>query len=263
MALTSRMEHPYQRASVPTAIAEPSTQEAPFLHVSPGASVTEAMLKALRRVGQFLYRTSTRARITLCVEDGHATVAVFQGRNVVSWASANLAGGSAAGEGREDVSEAALLKKLLTEMGVAGRRVIMDLPSYACLTRNLRLPGVPGKYRGPVIVSEVLKTVPFSGDEVDVSWTVRRARPGHSVAATVVPRGVLARRVKLLGEAGVRPVAAFSRSASLAFAAGLNDGIIVHLATGTDVITVRDGVPQVTQHLAPVPEDATPRQESL
>ena len=99
MALTSRMEHPYQRASVPTAIAEPSTQEAPFLHVSPGASVTEAMLKALRRVGQFLYRTSTRARITLCVEDGHATVAVFQGRNVVSWASANLAGGSAAGEG--------------------------------------------------------------------------------------------------------------------------------------------------------------------
>ena len=266
MALTSSMDHPSGSIGFDASPAELSSTSQQAVADSYGSavarSVADAISRTVRRLRRLLVWTFSRTRVTLCVEDEYATAVVLRGRRVVAWASADLDVSAAGEEGADDAARPARLRTLLEELGVARHRVITDLPSYASLTRNLLLPGVSKKYRGHVILAEVLKTVPFSEGEVDVSWSLQRAHPGHRVTAMAVPSRIVDRHVALLRASGVRPVAAFPRCSSIGLAAGLVDGVIVHLGARTDVITIRDGVAQVVYRLVPAAEGSDPLEEA-
>ena len=217
--------------------------------------------------------------VTLSFEAGLVRIVVLHGRQVVAWGTADLpeeVGLELREEpADEDVSEdsadessseetdsaspdggphAAALRALLEEHGASRGHIITDISFEASLLRNLTIPDIPGTYINQVVNSEVVDTVPFSEDEVQIAWQRTEDGGGQSIFAIAVPKDVLERHVEVLEGAGARLKAAYSKAIALAYVAGTPDAIVVDIThPQAAIVLVRDGVPQVV-HQLPLPE---------
>lgn len=190
--------------------------------------------------------------VTLSVEEGDMRLVVFQGRQVVNWDHVTLETEPVDPEQQTPAPSAATdrLRRAFAELGVQRGRLVTDLPPYTPLMRHFQLPRSGGRYLENMVVSEVLDTIPFDGDEVDIMWRGQRNRTGQDVIAIAVPKDKIDGRVRLARDAGLPPRAAYSRASALAFAAGFPDSIVINVQPlETSVVLVRDGSPRVLHQL--------------
>lgn len=217
--------------------------------------------------------------VTFCVENGVIRTVVFEGNEVVAWGMSDpheelvkldsaVADGSQPTEGdaRDEAQAAeagtanggtpsvgwrpARLRALFDEVHIHRGRLVTDLPIYTPLIRYLRMPRVGRRYLQQVILSEVLDSIPFSAEEVDITWRLRRAEKGQEVVAVAVPKAAMDSQVQAVRQASMRPAATYSKATALAFAAGLPDVLVLHLVPGrASIVLVSDGVPRVVHEV--------------
>ena len=181
-----------------------------------------------------------RTTLTISIEDTKVRMVVFRGRRVLSWRSA-WAGDEFGpltrvedANGRQTRAQVTpdMLKRLIMGEDHRHGRVLADLPAYSSLIRNVTLTKVGRRYLGAIIEAEVLETVPFSKDQVDISWCVRPStgndKDQQEVLAVAVPKGEMEEAAALLSECGVSPSAAYAKSTSLASAVGVPDCLVIH-----------------------------------
>lgn len=218
--------------------------------------------------------------VTVSLEKDAVQVVIFRGKRITKWGTASLSGepGSTDPEdpsrGQDDpesrlqnvlnelgIRRRGKLGKLLDKIGVRRGRVVMDLSLYTTLMRHLQIPRVRGRYLEPVVVSEVLDSLPFSKDEVDIAWQLQKGEEGQSVFAVALPKERADAQVKFVREAGLIPEAAYSKASALALSSGIGNGILVHLtASETALVLVHGGEPKVVHQLefgsvGPSPEE--------
>ena len=220
-------------------------------------SVLYHAAQALCRLTRTISRACHGRTVTLSIEEGVVRAVIFKGREVVCWGISGLHEGTDH-RGEEsapsDGDQAQSLRLFLKQLGVGRGRVIIDLPFYTTLVRHLQLPRMGKRYLGQVVESEVLETIPFPRDEVDIAWHRREKGAHQDVIAMAVPKAVVDHQAALLKEAGIRPAAIYSRAASLALATGSSDAIVVHLwPTRASIVLAREGVPRVV-HQVELPE---------
>ena len=180
-----------------------------------------AILDGVRGIGRFFQRLRTGlgrmvlrlqpTTLTLSMENSLVRAVAFKGRDVVAWTSTSLDDPPSQGEeigqpgpeedGEPPAEEISPLKTALKEM-VSGRtRLVTDMPMYAPLIRQLHLPKMANRYRQQMILSEVLETIPFGPEEVDVSWRLRQDAEGEEAFAIAVPKGYVDSQVRMVKEA--------------------------------------------------------------
>ena len=152
--------------------------------------------------------------LTLSIESGMIRVVAFKGHEVVAWKSASL---EEAPDGQDEGDEplqnrSSPLRTVLEEMPVGRARLLTDLPIYGSLIRHLRLPKVRRSYLDEMVLSEVLETLPFEQDEVDIRWHLRQDQTDTEAFAVAVPKSNIDGQVQLIKEAGLSPSAAYPES---------------------------------------------------
>ena len=223
---------------------------------------------ALRTISQSL---GTPPTVALSFEDGLIRVVVLQGRQVVAWSlvqpwapPVSQSEDEESQEGSEEESppneegaespgngEAACIRALLDGLRIRKCRTVTDVPLYASLLRHLTLPIIPGTYLEEVVINEVVETIPFAADEVDISWDVKGVEDDQQkVFAIAVPKDVIEEHVRMMDAAGARPVATYSKAAALAASAGSPDVISLHVTTAhAAAVLVQGGLPQVVNQV--------------
>ena len=161
--------------------------------------------------------------MTLSVEEGHARLLVLKRGRIIAWRSGQTAQPPADADGipgepeterpdterpdteKPDTKAFNPLGPLLEDLPARAKRVVADLPLHVPLLRHVALPDVKLRFITSIVENEVLDSVPFAADEIDIRWrieeggTSRRPRlsrsprtgwmswPGSS-AAPVLPR---------------------------------------------------------------------------
>jgi len=144
----------------------------------------------------------------------------------------------------------ASLQKVLELLNLRRTRVVMDFPLFATMMRHLQLPKVGGAYLEPMVISEVVESIPFSKEEVDVAWHVRKHGGALNVFAIAVPKDRQDGQVKLMRAAGMTPMAGYAKGEALSFAAGAPDAIVVNLESShASVVLVLGHMPQVVHQV--------------
>ena len=203
-----------------------------------------ARFKLIRQVSEKISELFKRRTMTITVENEVVRIVVFQDREVVAWGVANPKKDPFRGleMARTDAEYPSRMKGLLNELKFRRLRVVADLPFYVPLMRRLQLPKIAKKYMDSVVVSEVLETVPFTDEEVDIPWQFKRSAEGSDIFAVAVPKKAVDEHVEILQALDVHPNAAYSRSTGLAFAVGIPNAIVIHLTPGqAAVILVHEG----------------------
>lgn len=207
-----------------------------------------------------------RRKVTLSLENDVIRVVVVEGREVVAWGTATQAEEPVAENGDADLEgegQADRLRTLLKQLGISRGRVVTDLPLHAPLMRHLQLPKMRQRYLEQVVAAEVLETIPFSAEEVDLAWQVRSNGTGQELLAVAVQKEVMDDHVRLLKEVGLRPLAAYSKAVALAHAAGVTDGIVAHLESSqVALVLVRKEVPQVAYQVEFAEHDTSPQEQA-
>lgn len=203
-----------------------------------------ARFKPVKQISEKFNDLIKRQTMTITVENEVVRIVVFQDREVVAWGVANPKQDPFRGleMARNDEEYTSRMKGLLNELKFRRLRVVADLPFYVPLMRNIQVPKIPKKYMDSVVVSEVLETVPFTDEEVDIPWQFKRSGDGSDVFAVAVPKKAVDEHVETLKSLDVHPNAAYSRSTGLAFAVGIANAVVVHLTRGqAAVILVLEG----------------------
>ena len=228
--------------------------------------------RVFQRLRMSLYRMAFRLRpttLTLSLENGVVRAVAFKGRNVIAWAVTSLDSPrdqeetEAPAESATEAlaGDAGPLGRLLKEMPTGRVRLVTDMPMYAPMIRQLHLPKVAGRYRQQVILSEVLETIPFEPEEVDVSWRLRQDSQSEEAFAVAVPKRSVDDQVRIVKEAGLSPLAAYTKATALAFAIGIPNAIVVHLDRDrVATVLVHESTPQVV-HQQEFPWTTTDPQE--
>ena len=214
-------------------------------------AITNAGRRAAGAYGSFV-QSMRGHTLTLSLDDGGARLVIFHGNQVVAWDQGRWDSPSdeAESEASPMARGAAHLRELLAELKIRRGRMVTDLPLYAPLVRQFQLPKVRGRYLEPMVVSEVLDTIPFAREEVDISWRSDKRREGQDILAVAVPRQRVDSQVRFAKDAGLPPKAAYSKASALALATGLSDVILVHLEPGeTGLVLVAGGSPKVVHQL--------------
>ena len=224
--------------------------------------------------------------ITLSFEGDTVRLVLIKGREVVAWGVADLPSetalvppdegeGVVQPEGSGDVGEGATegeqvpesaraesLRQFLEAHDVRGGKVITDVPLYGTLLRHLKLPQIPRRYLKQVVTAEIVNSIPFSEDEVEISWQPRTDESGSAaVFAIAVPRETIDSHAEILDLAGARPRAAYSKAVALALGSGVPNAIVVDVKdTEAAIVLVRNQTPQVVHQLALRSGEVTPRQ---
>ena len=218
----------------------------------------------------FGYRLSqmfSRRKITISLDKDVIRVVVFRGRKVLAWGTAQM-GDSDTDEEQDIVSRegeptAERLSTLLRHLGVQRGRVVTDLPLHAPLMRHLQLPKMRRRFRDDVVKSEVMETIPFSEEQVDLAWQARSNGQGHDVFAIAVSKSEMASQIRLLTDAGLRPRAAYAKATALAHAANITDGIVVHVGPcHAAFVLVHQSVPRVVHEVELGDKYSTPEEQA-
>jgi Tfp pilus assembly protein PilN len=212
------------------------------------------------RTDRFSERLFSKARLTVSLEKDVIRAVVFKGRQVVAWGTSTIPEevGSA-----DKAVHSERLHELLKQLGKYPKRVVVDLPLYAPLTRHFELPKLRRRYLEQVVVSEILETIPFTREEVDLAWQIRRNGHGNELLSVTVSKQVIDEQVRVLIDGGARPKATYPKAMALAHIAGLPDVIVAHLGSvKTAVVLVRHSVPQVVHQVVFSEKDDTPQKKA-
>ena len=117
------------------------------------------------------------------------------------------------------------------------------------------LPEIGKRFLNDVVSSEVVGSIPFTQDEVDIKWQMLKREKAKSVMAIAVQKRTMDEHVDRVKEAGVVPGATYAEESALARAAGVPDAIVVHLGPSREsIVLVRDSTP-VAVHQVTRPEE--------
>lgn len=158
------------------------------------------------------------------------------------------------------------LKAFLKSNHVRKVTAVTSVPLRTSLLREVRLPSVDQQYLEGVIASELEETIPFAKEDVDIAWRFRDPNELSTVSAVVVPKTVTDKSVKAVVEANVELSAVFSEAEAMAYAAGLDDALVVRLADRhASMALVMDGVPLMVHRVQydPASLDQTEQLETL
>ena len=161
----------------------------------------------LRRFMSWGGSSFPRRLVTVSVEGDLFRVVAFKGRRVVAWGQVeapelhevieHVPEGEVDAEPADDAerqrdqlgkTDTASLEELLRGFPFRGGRHVVDLPFYLPLTRSLPLPSVGGRYMDRVVSTELMESIPFRAEEVDISWQTVTSERGQEVLANAVPR---------------------------------------------------------------------------
>lgn len=192
-----------------------------------------------------------RLTVTLSMEEGVIQIVVFRGRQVVGWDRFMLTPESGnSGEEPESLSDSARFRKVLTALNIRRARLVADLPLFTPLERQFHLPQASRSYVQPMVIAEVLDTIPFSRDEVEIAWHSQHVRDGYEVVAVAAPRSTVDNQVRFAREAGLTPRGTYSKASALALASRVPNAILIHnQPSETGIVLVRAGSPIVVHHL--------------
>ena len=249
-ALVEKLTLRFQREPKPQEKREPTRPG----EISPPrlSTIGKITLRARTLVEDFnLLRR--RRTISVSVENGIIRVVVLQGQDIVAWGSSDPADGDPFADdptgliGDPDVSR---IREVLTELRADKARVVSDLPLYTPLVRHLRLPQMKQKFFDQVVMQEVVESIPFGENEVDIKWRMTKDATGDKVMAIAVQQRIVDNHSGRMKETGVKPSATYSQAAALALVGGTPDAMVVHI--GTDqaaVVLVRDWVPHLVHQV--------------
>lgn len=223
----------------------------------------------------FTYNAASTS-MTLSIEDGLARLLVLKGDRVIAWRSGLIAEqpvaleAHALAEGDEaEPAENALalsfnpLGMLLADLPSRSRRVIADLPLHVPLLRHIPLPDVKGQLLRDIVNTEVLNSVPFDQDEVDIQWRVEQGEDTREASVIAIPRDRMDDQIRLLRRSQLAPSAIYSKAASLAVAVARTDVFILHMTVAqAAVILVRGGITRIV-HRLDLPRDINEQAEVI
>ena len=191
--------------------------------------------------------------VVLSFDEDAVRMVVLRGGRVVDWGMGKLPDESISEEqeaGSRDAAFATSLRSLLEEHSIRRCRVVTELPLYASLLRHLTMPNIPRRFLGEVIISEVVETIPFSKEEVEITWQVHGGDADQKVFAVALRKEAIDNHVRLLEQADVRPSQTYPKAVALALAAGKPDAIVAHITSSqADIVLVRERMPQVVNQL--------------
>ena len=227
--------------------------------------------------------------MTLSLEEGQARLLVLKGDRIIAWRSGQIAqppdepaedpneDPADANADEEEVEAPAFnpLGSLLEGLPARSKRVITDLPLYIPLLRHVPLPDVKGRYLREIVNAEILDSVPFAADEVDIRWRIEQGDDIREASVVAVPRDRMDGQVGIVRDSKLAPSAVYPKAAALAAAVALPDVFILHITqvrfhrdsqplvgAQTAVVLVRGGVPRIV-HRLDMPQDMTEQAEAI
>ena len=244
----------------PAAEPKPEEEEEPAL--AP-LTLPAQLIRAARNVREAVEYKLRPRTLTLSIERGVIRAVILQGQEVLAWgiadpedAAASADGAPAEKAGNLEEGEVARTRSLLSGLRGERARVISGLPLYTPLIRHIRLPEIRRRYLNDVVASEVVGSIPFGRDEVDVKWQLVASEDPNSVMAIAVQRRVIDDHVQQLKDSNGAPGATYSQAAALAIAAGVRDAVIVHVGPATAaIVLVRDNTPRAEHQIMISGED--------
>ena len=224
------------------------------------------------RYRSFVFNASATS-MTLSMEDGHARLLVLKRDKIIAWRSGDIEAppelSSAVSEDvelSEDAPNAPIFSPLgpiLDGLPARSKRVVADLPLHVPLLRHIPLPDVKGKFLKEIVNTEVLNSVPFAQDEVDIQWRIEQGEGIREASVIAIPRARMDDQIKVLRNSQLAPAAVYSKAASLAVAVARPDVFILHMTKGqTAVILVRKGVTRIV-HRIELPRDLDEQIEAI
>jgi len=245
-----------------------------------------------KRVGIFIgakYRafvfSLASTTMTLSLEDGHARLLVLKGDRIIAWRSGQITEppqepaalpdattelrpkavslDEVGPEGKAEAPVVNPLESLLEGLPARSKHVITDLPLYVPLLRHIPLPDVKGRFLKEIVSAEVLDSVPFAQDEVDIQWRIEQGDGIKEASVIAVPRDRMNSQIGIIRDSHLAPSAVYSRAASLAAAVARPDVFILHMTKAqTAVVLVREGVPRIV-HRLDLPGDTAQQAEAI
>ncbi|MCH7738412.1 MAG: hypothetical protein IH872_13555 [Chloroflexi bacterium] len=211
--------------------------------------------------------------MTLSMEDGHARLLVLKGDRIIAWRSGQIGkppevSAPVSEDGAEPEESAAApvydpLGSLLEGLPARSKRVVADLPLHVPLLRHIPLPDVKGRFLREIVNTEVLNSVPFSQDEVDIQWRIEQGEDIREASVIAIPRERMDGQIKILRGSRLAPSAVYSKAASLAVAVARANVFILHMTQAqTAVILVREGVTRIVHRLE-LPRDLNGQVEAI
>lgn len=234
---------------------------------SMGHAAVAAARGLLRRIRGYIWVSPAggvfgRRTVTLSLQDGVIRVVVVKRNRVVAWKSVNP--GRASFSNKPDMEDAEKItqtaQELLDEHIDPGSKILVDIPLHQSLFRHFQLPETPRRFLDQVVLSELMETIPFSENEVQVSWQIQKDGDRLSVYAVAVPMELIDDRVRLLGDVGIRPAAVYSAAGAIVVASGVSDGIVAHLSRPrASIVLILGGSPRIVHQPALAEEDMNAR----
>ena len=229
------------------------------IHRAAGNSARRVGIFIGARYRAFIFRLASTT-MTLSLEDGHARLLVLRGNQIVAWRSGQIAeppeepaAVPEAGTKPEERAKAPVfnpLGSLLEGLPAHSKQVITDLPLYVPLLRHIPIPDVKGRFLNEIITAEVLDSVPFAQDGVDILWRIEQGDDIKEASVIAVPRDRMNVQVRMVRDSQLAPSAVYSKAASLATAVARPDVFILHMTKArTAVVLVRGGVPRIVHQL--------------
>ncbi len=214
--------------------------------------------------------------MTLSMEDGYARLLVLKGDHVIAWRSGLIQElpklpeppAIVAVDGDKPVAITVApssnpLGQLLEDLPVRSKRVVADLPLHLPLLRHIPLPDVKGRLLKEIVNTEVLNSVPFEQNEVDIQWRVTQGEGLKEASVIAIPRDRMDDQIRFLRSAQLAPSAVYSKAASLAVAVARPDVFILHMTVAqTAVILVREGITRIV-HRLDLPRDINEQAEVI
>ena len=218
----------------------------------------------------FLNLSSTA--MTLSMEDGHARLLVLKGSRVVAWRAGRIAqrpkeadGDSEHSDGKNKSEKSGFnpLESLFEGLPARSKRVVADLPLHVPLLRHVPLPEVKSRYLKGIVDNEVLDSVPFAADELDIRWKIETVGDSKEASVIAVPSDRMDEQARIVRDAQLAQSAVYPKASALAAAVGRPDVFILHMTPAqTAVILVRGGVPRIVHRLE-LPQDINEQAEVI
>lgn len=197
--------------------------------------------------------------VTLEISSTDIRLMEIEGGRVITWASLPV-DPSMFEEGviSDPQALSEVIKQLMTASGINGRNVTVSVSGLYSVSRIVTVPTPLGVSASrEAILEEVRGVMPFSEDELYISWqTLATGEGGQQVVVVGVPRDVIDAEVQALRAAGLNPRILDLKGMALARAVNRDQALILNIEpTSFDVIMVVGGISEIMRTAAWQPGD--------
>ena len=203
-----------------------------------------------------------REATAIYIDDTSIEVMSVSGRKARKWASTPLDPGLVRdGVILHQQEVAKVVRRLWSEGGFSGSRVVAGISGINCLYRTLVLPALPKNLLEEAVRREAGRALGVSIDQLYLSWQdMPSARDEKPVFLTAAPKDAVDALIATLRKAGLNPYLMDVRPLAIARAAQQQSAIVVDLQpTSLDIVIKVARVPEVVRS---VPVSRTMSDES-